>query len=178
MVQIGAFVDAFLASYLGQGAVVALTYAQSLYHFASQPVWNVRFGGRTTNDVTRNRVGRGGCREFGNRLDQGLHRIAFIVPSSMAFIALGDVIAAVLYQTGRFTPADSRYVWAILAGSAVGYLPPRWAALPSTYYALNDTKTPLRFAVVRVLPQRCSATCALYRSRERLALNQSGGSLA
>ena len=31
MVQISAFVDAFLASFLGQGAVVALNYAQSLY---------------------------------------------------------------------------------------------------------------------------------------------------
>jgi putative peptidoglycan lipid II flippase len=70
----------------------------------------------------------------------------------MAFMALGDVIAAVLYQTGRFTPADSRYVWAILAGSAVGLLASTLGRLySSTYYALNDTRTPLRFAVVRVL---------------------------
>jgi len=86
------------------------------------------------------------------RLGNGLQRIAFfIVPSSMAFLAFGDVIAAVLYQTGRFTRADSMYVWAILAGSSVGLLASTLGRLySSTYYALRDTRTPLRYAVVRV----------------------------
>ena len=40
------------------------------------------------------------------RLNAGLRQIAFfIVPSAMAFLALGDVIAAALFQTGRFTHA-------------------------------------------------------------------------
>ena len=86
------------------------------------------------------------------RLDEGLHRIAFfIVPSSMAFLALGDVIAAVLYQTGKFKHADAVYVWAILAGSTIGLLASTLGRLySSTYYALRDTRTPLRCAVVRV----------------------------
>ena len=38
------------------------------------------------------------------RLDAGLRQIAFfVVPSAVAFLALGDVIAAALLQTGRFT---------------------------------------------------------------------------
>jgi len=42
------------------------------------------------------------------RLNDGLRRIAFfIVPSAMAFVALGDVIAAAIYRTGRFTTADA-----------------------------------------------------------------------
>ena len=44
----------------------------------------------------------------------------FVVPSAMAFLALGDVLVGALLQTGRFTRADSVYVWGILAGSAVG----------------------------------------------------------
>jgi len=153
VVQISAFVDAFLASYLGQGAVVALTYAQSLY---TLPVSLFGMSVSAAELPTMSRAigsAEAVAESLRNRLDQGLHRIAFfIVPSSMAFIALGDVIAAVLYQTGRFTPADSRYVWAILAGSAVGLLASTLGRLySSTYYALNDTKTPLRFAVVRVL---------------------------
>ena len=86
------------------------------------------------------------------RLDAGLRRIAFfIVPSAMAFLALGDVIAAALFQTGQFSHADSLYVWGILAGSAVGLLASTLGRLySSTYYALRDTRTPLRFAVVRV----------------------------
>ena len=87
------------------------------------------------------------------RLDAGLRQIAFfIVPSAMAFLALGGVITAVLFQSGRFNAANSRYVWAILAGSAVGLLAQTLGRLySSAYYALRDTRTPLRFAVVRVV---------------------------
>src|SRR6266516_1723853 len=87
------------------------------------------------------------------RLDAGLRQIAFFVlPSAMAFLALGDVIAAALFQTGRFQHEDAVYVWAILAGSAVGLLASTLGRLySSTYYALRDTRTPLRYAIVRVV---------------------------
>lgn len=152
VVQISAFVDAFLASFLGQGAVVALTYAQSLYTLpvslfgmsvsaAELPAMSKSLGGA---EVV--------AQALRQRLDQGLQRISFfIVPSAMAFLALGDVITAVLYQTGKFTRADTLYVWTILAGSAVGLLASTLGRLySSTYYALQDTKTPLIFAVLRV----------------------------
>jgi putative peptidoglycan lipid II flippase len=86
------------------------------------------------------------------RLDAGLRRIAFfVIPAAMAFLALGDVVTGALYQTGNFTRADVLYVWGILAGSAVGLLASTLGRLySSTYYALRDTRTPLRFAVVRV----------------------------
>ena len=152
VVQISAFVDAFLASFLGQGAVVALNYAQSLYTLpvslfgmsvsaAELPAMSRTVGGtEVINETLR------------QRLDQGLRRISFfIVPSAIAFLALGDVIAAVLYQTGKFTHDDSIYVWTILAGSAVGLLASTLGRLyASTYYALRDTRTPLVYAVVRV----------------------------
>jgi putative peptidoglycan lipid II flippase len=69
----------------------------------------------------------------------------------VAFLALGQVLVGALFQTGRFTAADSRYVWAILAGSAVGLLASTLSRLSSsTFYALGDTRTPLRYAMVRV----------------------------
>lgn len=53
-----------------------------------------------------------------DRVNVGLRHIAFfVVPSAVAFLTLGDVVAAALFQTGRFTYADAVYVWAILAGS-------------------------------------------------------------
>jgi putative peptidoglycan lipid II flippase len=70
----------------------------------------------------------------------------------MAFLALGDVVVGALFQTGRFDRADSLYVWAILAGSAVGLLASTLGRLySSTYYALRDTRTPLRYAILRVV---------------------------
>jgi putative peptidoglycan lipid II flippase len=60
-------------------------------------------------------------------------------------------MTAALYQTGKFTHADSLYGWAILAGSSVGLLASTLGRLySSTYYALRDTRTPLRYAVLRV----------------------------
>jgi putative peptidoglycan lipid II flippase len=152
VVQISAFVDEAFASFLGHGAVVALSYAQSLYTLpvslfgmavsaAELPTMSKALGeGDEIAEVLR------------GRLDEGLRRIAFfIVPSSMAFMALGDVIAAVLYQTGQFTHDAANYVWAILAGATVGLLASTLGRLySSTYYALRDTRTPLRYAVVRV----------------------------
>jgi len=153
VVQISAFVDAALASFLGQGAVVALSYAQSLYTLpvslfgmavsaAELPAMSKALG--ATDEIAE---------VLRQRLDEGLRRIAFfIVPSSMAFLALGDVIAAVLYQTGKFTHDAAIYVWAILAGSTVGLLASTLGRLySSTYYALRDTRTPLRYATIRVV---------------------------
>jgi putative peptidoglycan lipid II flippase len=153
VVQISAFVDALLASLLPTGAVVSLTYAQSLYTLpvslfgmsvsaAELPAMSSALGNpEEINSVLR------------RRLDAGLRQIAFfIVPSSMAFLALGDVIAAVLYQTGKFNHGDAIYVWGILAGSTLGLLASTLGRLySSTYYALHDTRTPLKFAVVRVI---------------------------
>jgi len=74
------------------------------------------------------------------------------VPSAVAFLAFGDIVAAAILQTGRFRPEDADYVWGILAGSAVGLLASTLGRLYSAaYYALGDTRTPLRYAVVRVV---------------------------
>jgi putative peptidoglycan lipid II flippase len=62
------------------------------------------------------------------------------------------VIVAAIYRTGQFKQADVIYVWGILAGATVGLLAQTLGRLySSTYYALRDTRTPLKFAIVRVV---------------------------
>src|SRR5258708_18488326 len=86
------------------------------------------------------------------RLDTALPRVAFfVVPSAVAFVVLGQAIVAVLLQHGRFTASDSQRAWAILAGSAVALVASALRRLySSTFYALRHTRTPHRFAVVRL----------------------------
>jgi putative peptidoglycan lipid II flippase len=160
VVQISAYVDALLASLLPTGAVAALAYAQTLY---TLPV--SLFGMSVSAAELPQMSGALGNQEevaslLRGRLDSGLRQIAFfVVPSAVAFLVLGDVIVAAIYQSGRFsgggdfrTPSDVVWVWGILAGSAVGLLSSTLSRLySSTYYALRDTRTPLRFAVVRVV---------------------------
>jgi putative peptidoglycan lipid II flippase len=153
VVQISGYVDLLLASLLGAGAVAGLTNAQTLYLLpvslfgmsvsaAELPAMSSALG--TQSEVAA---------QLRRRLDTGLRQIAFfIVPSAMGFLALGGVMTALLFQTGRFTAADSQYVWGILAGSAVGLLAQTLGRLySSAWYALRDPRTPLRFAIVRVI---------------------------
>jgi putative peptidoglycan lipid II flippase len=153
VVQISAYVDALLASLLPTGAVAALAYAQTLY---TLPV--SLFGmSVSAAELPQMSGALGSEQEVANvlrrRLDSGLRQIAFFVlPSAVAFLVLGDVIVAAIYQSGRFARTDVIYVWGILAGSTVGLLSSTLSRLySSTYYALRDTRTPLRFAVVRVV---------------------------
>jgi putative peptidoglycan lipid II flippase len=153
VVQISAFVDAWLASWLGTGAVAALGYAQSLYTLPVS-LFGISVSAAELPEMS-SAVGEQSviAEKLRARLDAGLRRIAlFIVPSSMGFLALGDVMAGALYQTGKFGRSDTIYVWAILAGSSVGLMASTLGRLyASTFYALHDTRTPLRFAIVRVV---------------------------
>ena len=165
VVQIGAYVDTLIASLLPTGAVAALMNAQMLYTLP------VSLFGMSISAAALPEMASDATREeevaerLGARLRSGLRRMAFfVVPSAAVFLALGDVVASALFETGEFSRADSRYVWALLAGSAVGLLASTSGRLySSAFYALHDTRTPLRFAAIRVAVGVALATLlALY----------------
>lgn len=151
--QISAYIDNMIASLLPVvGAVASLGYAQTLYLLpvglfgmsvsaAELPAMSSALGSQDEIAAA-----------LRARLSRGLQQIAyFVVPSAAAFLFLGDVVVATLYRTGRFGASDVTWVWGILAGSAVGLLASTSGRLySSTFYALRDTRTPLRFAVVRI----------------------------
>ncbi len=165
VVQIGAYVDTLIASLLPTGAVAALMIAQMLYTLP------VSLFGMSISAAELPEMASDAAREdtvaerIGARLHAGLRRIAFfVVPSAAVFLAVGDVVAAALFETGEFTREDSVYVWALLAGSAVGLLASTSGRLySSAFYALHDTRTPLRFAAIRVTTGvALAAVLALY----------------
>jgi putative peptidoglycan lipid II flippase len=164
VVQISAYVDALLASLLPTGAVAALAYAQTLYTLpvslfgmsvsaAELPAMSGAVGAETGERALLGARQEDIAEVLRARLNAGLRQIAFfVIPSVAAFLVLGDVIVAAIYQSGRFTHSDAMYVWGILAGSTVGLLASTLGRLySSTYYALKDTRTPLRYAVLRVI---------------------------
>jgi putative peptidoglycan lipid II flippase len=152
VVQLSGYIDNLLATLLGTAAVSALSYAQivnmlpiSLFGMsvaaAELPQMSGLLG--TAEEIAA------GMRK---RLERGLRQIAFfVVPSVVAFIAIGDVIIAALYQGGRFHASDTLLVWYILIGSTLGLLAVTLGRLyGNAFYALRDPKTPLRFAMIRV----------------------------
>lgn len=152
VVQISGYVDTTLASLLPGGALAALVNAQSL-NLLPISLFGMSVSAAELPAMSSVQGDQAeGKAQLQRRLNNGLRRIAFfVVPSAMAFLAFGDLITMAVYQSGRFTHEASLYLWGILAGSAVGLLASTMGRLySSTYYALRDTRTPLRFAMIRV----------------------------
>jgi putative peptidoglycan lipid II flippase len=152
VVQISAYIDQWIATFLPDGMVATLSYAQTIY------VLPVSLFGMAVSAAQLPEMSSavGSHDEVSaflrTKLNGGLRQIAyFIVPSAMAFIAFGDIIVRALLEHGKFGPQSTLYAWGILAGSAVGLLASTMGRLySSAYYALHDTKTPLWFAMIRV----------------------------
>src|SRR4029077_3018983 len=115
VVQLSGYVDTLLATFLPTGAVAALLNGQTIallpvslfgmsVSAAELPAMSSEMGvDPAAHDMLR------------RRLDNGLRQIAFfVVPSAVAFLALGDVIVSALFQTGRFQHTDSLIVWGIV----------------------------------------------------------------
>ena len=115
---------------------------------------HVGLGGRAARAArARRRSDAEASARLRTRIDRGLERIAFfVVPSAVAFLFLGDVLGGLLFQTGRFDAADTRWLWYLLMGSAVGLVAGTLGRLyASAFYALQDARTPLAFASLRVV---------------------------
>ncbi|MCU0623809.1 MAG: murein biosynthesis integral membrane protein MurJ [Gemmatimonadaceae bacterium] len=150
--QLSGWLDAVLASLVAPGAVAAMGYAQVLYMLpvslfgmsvtaAELPAMASEFGADDTVAVA-----------LRGRLRTALMRVAyFVVPSAVAFLVLGEQVVALVYQGGRFTADDARWVWAILAGSAVGLVSSTMGRLyASAWYALRQPQVPMRIGLLRV----------------------------
>ena len=155
VVQISAYIDSFLASWLPDGAVSTLTYAQTLY-LLPVSLFGMSVSAASLAEMSRERAITGDPEAANEKvraqLDRGLKQVAFfIVPSTAALVFLGDIAASAIFQTGKFDATAAHYVWLTLAGSGIGMLASTLGRLySSTFYAMQETKTPLRFAIVRV----------------------------
>jgi putative peptidoglycan lipid II flippase len=87
------------------------------------------------------------------RIATAFRRVTFFVlPSAFAFAALGPVIVGALYQTGRFDADDTALVGGVLAAYGVGLLGQATVKLfASGFYALRDTRTPVKIATLSLL---------------------------
>ncbi|MGH7663854.1 MAG: murein biosynthesis integral membrane protein MurJ [Gemmatimonadaceae bacterium] len=152
VVQISAYVDTVLASLIASGALAILSFAQVLYTLPVSLFGMAVSAAELPAMASVTGTQEGIAAQLRARIASGARRIAFLViPSAVAFLAFGDMIAGMLFQWGEFSRADTLWVWATLAGSTVGLLASTLGRLySSAFYALHDTTTPFRFAVTRV----------------------------
>ena len=151
-VQISAYIDQVLASYLGSAIVAAMSFAQTLYLLPIS-LFGMAISAAELPEMS-GALGDAEARsaQLQKRLQSSLRRVAFlVVPSAMAFVMIGGSLVSLVFETGRFGNNEADIVWGILIGSALGLIPnTQGRLLASAFYALGDPKPPLRAALVRV----------------------------
>jgi len=145
--QIASLVDTFLGSLAGQGGVSSLVYAQ-LIQILPVSLFGTSVAAASLPDLSRDAAATTPNEQLRTRIATGFRRITFFVlPSAVAFAALGPVIVGALFQTGRFSDADTAIVGGVLSAYGVGLLGQSTVKLfASGFYALRDTKTPVKIA--------------------------------
>ena len=150
IVQLSAYLDLAIASLLAAGAVAALGYAQVLY-LLPVSLFGMSVAAASLPDLATLAVDQ--QERFRADLERGMIRIwALVVPTSVAYLALGPSIVATLFAGGAFGAAETRQVSVVLGAYALGLLATTQARLlQSALYGLDDTRTPARTAAIRVV---------------------------
>ena len=154
VVQLSAFLDQLLASFLVVGAIGALRYGQVLYLLPiSLFGMSVAAAELPAMSAATSQDAAAAAKAIRARLHRGLRRISyFVVPTAVAYVAAGDVVVGALLQRGEFSRANTLQVWAVLGGYAIGLLGATSARLlQSALYGLGDAKLPARASIVRVV---------------------------
>jgi len=147
-VQLSAYLDLILASFLAAGGLSALFRAQILYTLPVS-LFAMSVAAAELPELSRLASDPTAVVE---RTAAALRRIAFwMLAASLLLIAAGELIVELLFEGGEFTSADTSLVWLILVFYAIG-LPAIGLSrmLQNASYAMSDTSGPARIAAIRV----------------------------
>jgi len=149
--QINLLLDTLIASFLISGSQTWLAQTDRLLEFPLG-VFGVALGTVILPTLSRHHVATD--REgFSKALDWGLRTALLIaVPAMLALVILAKPMLATLFQHGRFTPHDVDMAALSLAALSLGL--PAFAlvkVVAPAFYARQDTKTPVRAAVVAMV---------------------------
>ncbi len=150
VVNVSGWIDMILAHILVVGAPAMLGYAQTLYMLPIS-MFGMAIAASELPELSRRRREIEGV--LVPRVRGALERLAFLlIPSALAYLVLGELFIAALFQRGEFGADATGATYVILAAYALG-LPASASsrALSSAYYALRDTRTPAVIATGRVL---------------------------
>jgi len=148
--QVNIFVTSILASYLPEGSITHLYYAMRLIQFPIG-IFGVAMATAVLPTLSRNAVD-GDLDRLRETFSFALRLLFFItLPAMAGLMALRRPIVAVLFGHGKFGPAG-------IAGTASAlffYSAGIWSmvgmrVVASTFYSMQNTKTPVRVAMIGV----------------------------
>jgi putative peptidoglycan lipid II flippase len=149
--QLNQFIGTLLASFLPQGSVSWLYYADRLVQFPLG-VFAIAISTAALPSLSK-QVAEKDMSEFRETLSHSVRLTLFItIPAMAGMIVLGKPIIQVFFQRGAFGPVSTVMTERALFYYTLGL----WAfsvnrVLVSAFYAFQDTKTPVRIATMALL---------------------------
>ncbi len=150
VVQLSAYIDIFLASWLATGAPSALGYAVILINLPLG-AFGMSVAAAELPELSRSDPAKAG-RRVAERIDRALRQSTFVVaPSVVGYLVFGFLAAGLVFRGGSFTLESNVLVYVVLLAYTLGLLPSVISRLlQNTFFALRDTRTPARIATVRL----------------------------
>ncbi|WP_018717320.1 murein biosynthesis integral membrane protein MurJ [Arhodomonas aquaeolei] len=149
--QINLLVDTVLASFLMTGSISWLYWSDRLVEFPLG-IFGVALGTVILPRLSRDHTGAG-PEAFNATLDWALRlTLVLIVPATVGLMALAAPMLATLFQYGAFGARDVQAASFSLLTYGVGLFPfVLVKVLLPGYFARQDTRTPVRYAVVAMV---------------------------
>lgn len=149
--QINILVDTFLASLLAKGSISYLYYADRIVQFPLG-IFAIATATAVLPSLSRQAAEKD-LPAFRNTFSYAIKLVFFIIiPSMVGLIILRQPIVALLFKRGAFDAETTRLTAYALLYYATGL----WAfsavrIVVNAFYALQDTKTPVRMAMISVI---------------------------
>ncbi|NLK07195.1 MAG: murein biosynthesis integral membrane protein MurJ [Firmicutes bacterium] len=149
--QVNLIISQNLASALAKGTITALQIANRLMQF---PLGVFAMGISQVIFPTMTRhAARQEWKVFRETFSEGLRNIFFItIPSAVGLLVLGEPLVRLLFEAGEFGAGDTK-----ATAYALFFYAPGLVALSGTqlltriYYALHDTKTPVKVGLQAII---------------------------
>jgi putative peptidoglycan lipid II flippase len=149
--QFTQFMGTLLASFLAEGSVSWLYYADRLVQFPLG-VFAIAVSTAALPSLSK-QVAENDLNEFRDTLGHALRLVFFItIPSMVGLIILRSLIIQVFFQRGAFDANSTQMTaWALLFYSLGLWAFSGIRVMVSAFYALQDTKTPVKVAAVALV---------------------------
>jgi putative peptidoglycan lipid II flippase len=149
--QISLIINTIFASFLSQGAVSWMYYADRLMEFPSG-VLGVALGTILLPSLSKS-VASGDHQEYSRLLDWGL-RLCFLLalPATVALGLLAKPLTVALFQYGKFSAFDAMMTQRALVAYSIGLMGLILVkVLVPGFYARQDIKTPVKIGIATLV---------------------------
>ncbi|PAP78834.1 murein biosynthesis integral membrane protein MurJ [Rubrivirga marina] len=148
--QLSGYLDFWLSTFVAAGALGAIGYAQTLYLL---PISLFGMSVAASELPELSRISPTELDRFLTRVAGSVRQILYlIIPTVVGYLGFGFLVVGAFYQTGQFDLDDTWQVTLVLMAYSLGMIATTAGRLlQNAFYALNDTKTPAKIAVWRVV---------------------------